>query len=62
MPAFFMLNLKLVIGGFSLASFLAATIIPIASEALLIVMLSMGYDPFISLDLLATMEILWEDG
>ncbi len=35
--------------GLFISSFLAATIIPVASEALLILMLSMGYDPIISL-------------
>lgn len=35
--------------GLFISSFLAATIIPVTSEALLILMLSMGYDPLISL-------------
>ncbi|MDB4340494.1 hypothetical protein OAA13_02450, partial [Crocinitomicaceae bacterium] len=49
MPAFFMLEFEIGFWGLFVTSFLAATIIPITSEALLIAMLYMGYDPFISL-------------
>lgn len=49
MPAFFMLEFEIGFWGLFVTSFLAATIIPITSEALLIAMLSMKYDPFISL-------------
>ena len=49
MPAFFMLEFEIGYWGLFFSSFLAATIIPIASEALFILMLSMGYDPIISL-------------
>ena len=49
MPAFFMFGFEIGYWGLFISSFLAATIIPVASEALLILMLSMGYDPIISL-------------
>lgn len=49
MPAFFMFEFEIGYWGLFISSFLAATIIPIASEALLLLMLSMGYDPIISL-------------
>ena len=49
MPAFFMLEFEIGFWGLFVTIFLAATIIPITSEALLIAMLSMKYDPFISL-------------
>ena len=49
MPAFFMFEFEIGYWGLFISSFLAATIIPVASEALLILMLSMGYDPIISL-------------
>ena len=43
-----MLEFEIGFWGLFVTSFLAATIIPITSEALLIAMLYMGYDPFIS--------------
>jgi len=49
MPAFFMFEFEIGYWGLFISSFLAATIIPVTSEALLILMLSMGYDPLISL-------------
>ena len=49
MPAFFMFAFEIGYWGLFISSFLAATIIPVTSEALLILMLSMGYDPIISL-------------
>lgn len=49
MPAFFMFEFEIGYWGLFISSFLAATVIPVASEALLILMLSMGYDPIISL-------------
>jgi membrane protein YqaA with SNARE-associated domain len=49
MPAFFMFGFEIGYWGLFISSFLAATIIPVTSEALLILMLSMGYDPLISL-------------
>ena len=49
MPAFFMFEFEIGYWGLFISSFLAATIIPVTSEALLILILSMGYDPLISL-------------
>lgn len=45
MPAFFMFDFEIGFIGLFFSSFLAATIIPIASEAFLISMLILGYDP-----------------
>ena len=49
MPAFFMFEFEIGFLGLFLTSFLAATVIPIASEAFLIAMLSMGYHPIVCL-------------
>ena len=49
MPAFFMLEFEIGFLGLFLTSFLAATVLPIASEAFLIGMLAMGYHPVICL-------------
>ena len=45
MPAFFMFDFEIGYIGLFLTSFFAATILPISSEAFLIIMLTMGYDP-----------------
>jgi membrane protein YqaA with SNARE-associated domain len=49
MPAFFMFEFEIGFLGLFLTSFLAATVIPIASEAFLIAMLGMGYHPIVCL-------------
>ncbi len=46
MPAFFMFDFEIGYIGLFLTSFFAATIIPISSEAFLIFMLTVGYEPF----------------
>jgi membrane protein YqaA with SNARE-associated domain len=46
MPAFFMFDFEIGYIGLFLTSFFAATIIPVSSEAFLIIMLTLGYDPF----------------
>jgi len=45
MPAFFMLDFEIGFLGLFLTSFFAATIVPIASEAFLIGMILLGYNP-----------------
>jgi len=49
MPAFFMFDFEIGFLGLFLTSFLAATIIPIASEAFLIGMILLGYNPVVCL-------------
>ena len=44
MPAFFMFDFEIGYIGLFLTSFFAATIIPVSSEAFLIIMLTLGYD------------------
>ena len=44
MPAFFMFDFEIGYVGLFLTSFFAATIIPVSSEAFLIIMLTLGYD------------------
>ena len=49
MPAFFMFDFEIGYIGLFLTSFFAATIIPVSSEAFLIIMLTLGYDPLSSI-------------
>ena len=49
MPAFFMFDFEIGFLGLFLTSFLAATIVPIASEAFLIGMILLGYNPVVCL-------------
>ena len=49
MPAFFMFDFEIGFLGLFLTSFLAATIVPIASEVFLIGMILLGYNPVVCL-------------
>ena len=49
MPAFFMFEFEIGFLGLFLTSLLAATVIPSASDAFRIAMLSMGYPPIVCL-------------